>query len=117
MKICMTSNENRFKEASKAGKAMLKNNSFPNEKIEGDPSDAVIPQPKGKEELAIGLLSLKDELSKLQLLMPNATFYGKTKHPGLDYFNATEWLQFTDMHFRHHLRQKKRIDEFLASVN
>ncbi|MDB5279911.1 MAG: DinB family protein [Ferruginibacter sp.] len=42
-------------------------------------------------------------------------FKGKTKHPGLDYFSATEWLQFVDIHFRHHLRQKKRIDDFLKS--
>jgi hypothetical protein len=27
--------------------------------------------------------------------------------------NAREWFQFADMHFRHHLRQKKRIEKFL----
>ena len=27
---------------------------------------------------------------------------GKTKHPGLNYFTAKEWLQFAEMHLRHH---------------
>ena len=47
------------------------------------------------------------------ILMTARKYKGKTKHPGLGYFSAEEWLQFAEMHFRHHLRQKKRIDEFL----
>jgi hypothetical protein len=37
---------------------------------------------------------------------------GKTKHPGSNYFTAKEWLQFAEIHLRHHLKQKKRIDDF-----
>ena len=47
------------------------------------------------------------------LVMNGTVFNGKAKHPGLNYLNASEWLQFADMHMRHHLRQKKRIDDFL----
>ena len=43
----------------------------------------------------------------------NSKSKGKTKHPGLNYFNANEWLQFAEMHLRHHLKQEKRIEEFL----
>ncbi|HEV9036934.1 MAG TPA: hypothetical protein VGQ51_09945 [Puia sp.] len=39
---------------------------------------------------------------------------GKTRHPGLHYFNSLEWLQFAEMHMRHHFRQKKRIDACLT---
>jgi hypothetical protein len=38
---------------------------------------------------------------------------GKTRHPGLLFFSALEWLRFTEMHMRHHFRQKKRIDHKL----
>lgn len=32
----------------------------------------------------------------------------------LEKFNESyEWLQFSEMHMRHHLRQKARIEEFL----
>jgi hypothetical protein len=41
---------------------------------------------------------------------------GKSRHPGLGYFNAGEWLRFIEMHMRHHLRQKERIDAFLKTV-
>jgi hypothetical protein len=40
---------------------------------------------------------------------------GKTKYPGLNYFTAKEWLQFAGIHLRHHLKQKKRIDDFLKN--
>jgi hypothetical protein len=46
-------------------------------------------------------------------LITQSPYKGKTKHPGLHYFNADEWLQFADMHFRHHVKQKKKIDDFL----
>jgi hypothetical protein len=39
---------------------------------------------------------------------------GKTRHPGLLYFSAPEWLQFAEMHLRHHFLQKQRIDAFLS---
>jgi hypothetical protein len=41
---------------------------------------------------------------------------GKAMHPGLHYLSAREWLQFSEMHFRHHLRQKERLDAFLADL-
>jgi hypothetical protein len=31
------------------------------------------------------------------------------------FFNAPEWLQFAEMHMRHHFRQKMRIDDRLFS--
>jgi hypothetical protein len=46
----------------------------------------------------------------------NTRFKEKTKHPGFHYLNAIEWLQFIEMHFRHHLKQKKRIDKYLNSI-
>lgn len=59
------------------------------------------------------LTNLKDEINKVEILISKSSFKGKTKHPGLGYFNASEWLRFAEMHFRHHLKQKKRIDDFL----
>ena len=116
IKICITNNDNQFKEAAPAAKAMFLNNSLPDEDVIGDPSNAAIPQPGSKDDLTNGFISLKDELNKLSAAISCTTYKGKTKHPGLNYFNAEEWLQFAYMHFRHHLRQKKRIDAFLTSV-
>jgi len=55
-------------------------------------------------------------MNALAALIPASDFKGKTKHPGLLYFNAGEWLQFATIHLRHHLRQKKRIDTLLQQA-
>lgn len=77
--------------------------------IEGAPSNALIPQPESKERLVNDLLKIKEEMNDLAAQIATSKFKGKTKHPGLNYFSAEEWLRFTDIHFRHHLRQKKRL--------
>ena len=69
-----------------------------------------------KKSCLNALLKLKDELNKAAALVSTRSGKGKTKHPGLHYFTAREWLQFADMHMRHHLRQKKRIEEFLTGL-
>lgn len=111
--ICISTNYNEKEEMSPNAKVMFQNNEFPDELIEGPLTNAATPQPDSKEELINGLLKLKEEINKVRMLISPSSFKGKTKHPGLNYFNATEWLQFAEMHFRHHLRQKKRIKYFL----
>jgi hypothetical protein len=113
IKICVTTNDNVAEEASQDAKAMFLKNSFPDQIIEGPPSNANIRQPENKEQLMSALINLKSEMNTVGLLSAQTGFKGKTKHPGLGFFNAKEWLQFAEMHFRHHLRQKKRIDYFL----
>ena len=113
IKICMATDDNANEEASPEAKQMFQNNDFPNEILEGPPSNLKTPQPQSKEALLSGLKNLKNEIDSVAVLISASQFKGKTKHPGLNYFNASEWFQFSEMHFRHHLRQKKRIDEFL----
>ena len=92
---------------------MFLNNDFPDAILEGPPSNAFTPQPESKDQLLTELLQLKDEMTKAEALIAASQFNGKTKHSGLGYFTASEWMQFAEMHFRHHLRQKKRLDDFL----
>ncbi|MEP6750508.1 MAG: DinB family protein, partial [Bacteroidota bacterium] len=112
IKTCISSNDNAMEEASPFAKKMFLNNDFPDAIIEGDPSNAQIPQPVSKEHLMGLMLNLKNEINAVAILISTTACKGKTKHPGFNYFSAEEWLQFADMHFRHHLRQKKRIDDF-----
>jgi hypothetical protein len=114
-KTCMSCNDNHDKKASTAGKKMLLNNEFPDIQMEGPPDNDFTPQPKSKKAIYNDLIRQKDEVATLARLIRTASFKGKTQHPGLQYFNASEWFQFAEMHLRHHLRQKKRIDEFLKS--
>ena len=115
IKLCVSGNDNAMEEASPFAKTMFLNNDFPDEVIEGAPDNALIPQPGSKEQLMNDLMNLKNEMNTVAILISKSPFRGKTKHPGFSYFNAVKWLQFAEMHFRHHLRQKKRIDDFLNS--
>jgi hypothetical protein len=38
---------------------------------------------------------------------------GKTAHPAFGFLDAFEWFQLIEIHFRHHLRLKNRLDKFL----
>lgn len=113
IKICLSIPDHSNEEASPAAKKMFRNNDFPDEAIEGSPANAFMLQPDNKEHLMNELLKIRAEMNDLAILISKSTSQGKTKHPGLNYFSASEWLQFAEMHFRHHIRQKKRIDDFL----
>ena len=113
--ICLSTDDNALEEMSPPAKAMFHANGFPDEVIEGPPTNSDTPQPDSKEELLRCLITLKEEINALEIKISTSPLKGKTKHPGLNYFNAGEWFQFAEMHFRHHLRQKKRIDEFLKT--
>jgi len=112
--VCVSTNDHWAEEASPGAKKMFLANAFPNELIEGPPSNADTPQPTSKEQLAIDLIALKSKMGVVVATMEKSIYHGKTRHPGLHYFSASDWLQFTDMHLRHHLRQKERVDAFLG---
>lgn len=87
---------------------------FPPIKIKVPPSELYTPkQPESKEQIASGLEEVEEALKKRLPLLAQAKYQGKTQHPGLGYMNAREWFQLVEMHFRHHLRQKSRLDDFL----
>ena len=115
IRICTSSNRNSNREMSMEGKEMFRNNAFPDERLKGAPSNSRIPQPKSKEELVKKFMDLRMAMNDTAVVMKETFFNGKAKHPGHNYLNASEWLQFADMHMRHHLRQKKRIDDSLRS--
>lgn len=111
--FCISTNEHEAEEASPFAKTIFFKNAFPDELIEGAPDNSEIQQPVNKEALMRSLWKLKEDMYRIEILISKSSFQGKTKHPGLNYFNAQEWFQFAEIHLRHHLRQKKRIDEFL----
>lgn len=112
---CLSTDEYANEEAYPNGKKMLAANEFPDEIIEGPPSNAEVTQPSSKAQLHADLIRIREEMNKAAAMILQNIHNGKVPHPGLGYFSASEWMQFSDMHFRHHLRQKKRIDSFLTT--
>ncbi|MBS1667011.1 MAG: DinB family protein [Bacteroidetes bacterium] len=112
--ICASSNDDALNEMSSAAKNFFENNSFPKKRIQGSPEHAYIPQPTNNELIMDSLMDLKNKFAEAQIVVAKTGYKGKTKHPGLGYFNAIEWLQFAEMHLKHHISQKKRNDIFLG---
>ncbi len=110
-------NVNHEQEMHPDAKAIFAQQGFPDSLFSNPSNDPDSPQPDSKAALRQSLLSIKEAINQC---CATADFYhahGKTQHPGLGYFSAAEWLQFAEMHMRHHLRQKKRIDDALFSAS
>tara|TARA_R110002033_G_scaffold170646_3_gene213663 strand:+ start:89 stop:619 length:531 start_codon:yes stop_codon:yes gene_type:complete len=114
VKTCLENKEHS--EKKKNFKGIMTYNilgSFPPIKINVPPTEFYTPkQPENKEEIIKGLSKVKTEM-ELTLPTLETEKQGKTNHPGFSYLNGNEWYQLIEMHFRHHLRQKTRIDQFL----
>jgi len=115
--ISLKTNENEHEKMTERAEPMFKNNQFPDAILEGPESNAYTPQPHTKEAIIESLKELQKEIYSLEELLAKNAMKGKTKHPGLGFFNGREWVRFAEMHFRHHLRQKKRIDLFLKKAD
>ena len=113
MKEALQSRVDADKTMHPHARAMFERDGFPDIQIEGPATNKYIPQPDSKEELARRLAAIRGEVDGLFRDFDPAVSTGKTQHPGLLFFNALEWLQFAEMHMRHHLRQKRRIDAAL----
>jgi hypothetical protein len=114
IKICLLNDDNANESMIPFAQAMFQHNSFPDEKLT-NPANGNMLQPSGKEKLLQAFIQLKKNMNEVASQIANTNLKGKTKHPGFGYFNATEWLQFSEMHLRHHFKQKERIEKFLQS--
>ena len=73
---------------------------------------AVVPkQPENKEQLIAKLEEIKKMASDYILRIEQSDPDLKTKHPFLGWLNTAEWITLCNIHFRHHMRQKKRIEQ------
>jgi hypothetical protein len=95
---------------------MFDNNSLPPRILEGPDNDSNTPQPGNKEEIAVRLARIRGDINGETVAAALSGSGGKTPHPGLLYFSGPEWLQFAEMHLRHHFLQWQRIEQQLATL-
>ena len=101
---------NREQKMTAEAEAMFAQNEFPDIRIKGDPAHVEkVLQIDNIQHLAFLIGDLKNKVSEMEKAILNQKHFGKTQHPGLGFFDALEWHQYTEMHMRHHLRQKDRI--------
>ena len=115
IETCLSNSENAGKSKAMPGRISFLLGGFPPTKIKVPASDTYTPkQPADKNEIKHGFNTIREALTLLVPKLKNASSSGKTPHPAMGHLNATEWFRLIEMHFRHHLRQKKRLDAFLS---
>ncbi len=114
MRAALLTSADSEKTMHHAAKTMLENNAFPDMQLENPANSLNLRQPLSKQELLHGLLVIKEEVSRLCTVFDIEKSTGKTEHPGFLFLNAVQWLRLAEMHIRHHLAQKNRIDEALG---
>ena len=106
-------NSHQDKQMRADAKEMLRHNGFPDARLANPFNSLDLSQPESKIALQQALAQIKAAVNQLCTGAELAAATGKVEHPGFQFFNALEWLQFAEMHMRHHFRQKQRIDEQL----
>lgn len=108
--LCIGNDDNAAESMIESAKSMFLNDSFPDIRIKGDPliNDS-IPQPDSKELLIDSFQELANRSKEVWADYLKSEFVGKSQHPGLNYFSPEEWVQYADMHMRHHIKQKEFI--------
>jgi hypothetical protein len=68
-------------------------------------------QPDSKEQLIGKLEEIKAQATAYINRIPDSDPELKTKHPFLGWLNTAEWITLCNIHFRHHMRQKQRLEK------
>ena len=109
MWICLSGGTVASGGMNPGGERLFALGSLPDARLEGPSTGVVIAQPASIGQVRERLLAIREAVDALDFTQPS----GKTAHPGFGLFSATEWLQFAEMHLRHHFRQKIRIDDVI----
>ncbi|MGB7393142.1 MAG: hypothetical protein WA913_01990, partial [Pricia sp.] len=114
LEISLKDDENVTVVTTDQAAALFKAGSFADKRIKGDPliSDNV-KQPITIDQISSDMDKLKIDTNKIWEKMNNTPTFGKSEHPGMGFLTGFEWLQYSEMHMRHHFKQKRRIESFI----
>lgn len=116
---CLASGEETWMpmgQKTERGKAVFESGSFPPIPIRVPASLEYTPcQPENKEQLLVGLRSVVERMKRTESGLIQASEEHKMVHPGFGPLHAQEWFLLIEMHYRHHLLQLARLQEFLQS--
>lgn len=106
---------------TEAGRAAFQQGSFPPVRIRvPDGGQYTPPQPVSKEQLAAKLEEARRRMHEIGASLRSAAperLQRTAAHPAFGGLNAAEWFAMPEMHYRHHLLQKERLDAFLHAAS
>ncbi|MES2732151.1 MAG: DinB family protein [Bacteroidota bacterium] len=118
IKACLSQQHGSWEgEKNKDGARIFASGSFPPIKIK-IPEAWLGPSPvaKPRDTYQASLLQFLSEARQLGSEIAQGDTGYKTNHVALGMLTASEWFQMIEIHFRHHLRQKNELDEYLRAL-
>ncbi len=107
---CLQSEAHQDEPLLSRAAAVFQAGSLPDIRIEGPVSNSQTPEPESIAYLHDSFRRLIEKFGQLESAIAAQPSTGKARHPGeLGYFSASEWLAFTAIHLKHHLKQYQRI--------
>ncbi|WMJ72952.1 DinB family protein [Cytophagaceae bacterium ABcell3] len=101
------------------GRVFFMLGSFPPAKFKGKDAEGYQPgQPSNTVNVKDNLYRFVKVMNQVAREIDAAGEEGlkyKTMNPSLGMLNALEWYKLIEMHFRHHLKQKQRLDKIVRS--
>ena len=113
LEACLSPEAPRQGTKNGVGEAVYQANAFSDIRVKGRRTAANVPQPSDKAELEGKMNLLQTAIAQASEKLATNPISGKIEHPALGFLDAKEWFQLIAIHFRHHLRQKARIEAFL----
>jgi hypothetical protein len=111
IRTCMHQPDSQAILKTDAGSEIFTRGAYPPVKVK----TADIPaNPDSKHPLRKGLQMILEQAVDLLPLIARSAPDAKVMHSRLGALNAKEWFQLAEMHMRHHLLQKKELEESLA---
>jgi hypothetical protein len=118
MELCQTASNDSLLQSgvkTEVGEAVFTQGAFPPNPIHVPPSPQYTPQqPNNREELVHGLRSVVQRMQEIEPFIDRISAGYATPHPRLGALNGKEWFALVDMHYRHHLHQLERLQNFLG---
>lgn len=96
------------------GKMLFLMGSIPAKKIKSPLNEKYPPaQPEDVKQARNSMIKLLKSMNDISEKVLNADKKYRVEHPSFGYLNAQEWYKLIELHFKHHLKQKKRLDKRL----
>lgn len=93
------------------GRLILLFGYLPGIKFKAPASIAALTANVSKEEARNLIIKAKKRLDDIVPHIEDASAFCKIKHPRFGMLNATQWLTFTGIHLKHHIKQLNRINK------
>jgi hypothetical protein len=112
----LSDNENTDQQKSEGGHRAYRENLFSHADVRVPPSPQYTPtQPESIAYVKSRLEQLNADMKAWMSKLESSANTGKMKHFAFGYLSAMEWYQLIAMHFRHHLRQKEKLEKQLTA--